>query len=113
MPRSERLARTGWIKWCASQRTIFLFNHDNINGPAQGGWIDRIPGLGDGATDTAHVLHPATFDGEDPSIISTIREEKANDRIKRGNEKECKGSGGGGSRRNRVVAGIAAYIRPM
>jgi len=42
------------------RRTIFLLDDNHVNGPAQGGRIDRVPGLGDRATDAPDVLHPAT-----------------------------------------------------
>lgn len=35
-----------------------MFNHDHINGSAEGGRVDRVPGLGDRATQAANVLHP-------------------------------------------------------
>lgn len=41
--------------------TIFLFNDNDINSPAEGGRVDRIPCLGDGAADTPNVLHPSKW----------------------------------------------------
>jgi hypothetical protein len=40
------------------RRTIFLFNHDDIDGSAESSGIDRVPCLGHGAGDGSHVLHP-------------------------------------------------------
>lgn len=37
-----------------------MFNHDHINGSAECGRVDRIPGLGDRATQAPNVLHPDT-----------------------------------------------------
>lgn len=34
-----------------------MFNHDHINGSAEGGRVDGIPRLGDGATQAPNVLH--------------------------------------------------------
>jgi len=41
--------------------TIFLLYDNDINSPAEGGWVDRIPCLGDGTADTPDVLHPSKW----------------------------------------------------
>lgn len=53
------LAQIDRNKKTQPEPTIFLFDHNHINRSAQGSWIDRIPCLRDGTTDTPHVLHPA------------------------------------------------------
>jgi hypothetical protein len=55
--------RACWISTRPSEarlwrRTIFLFNHNDIDGSAEGSGIDRVPCLGHGAGDGSHVLHP-------------------------------------------------------
>ena len=37
--------------------TILMFDHNHINGSAEGSRIDGVPCLGDRATDAPHVLH--------------------------------------------------------
>lgn len=60
------------------RRTIFLLYDNHVDGPAQGGWIDGIPGLGDRATDAPDVLHPAI-----PGPKALPRERSIQGRVRR------------------------------
>ena len=41
----------------AGQGAVLLLNHDHVDGPAEGGGIDRVPCRGDGVAEIPDVLH--------------------------------------------------------
>lgn len=87
--------------------TIFLFNHNHINGSAESRRINGIPCLRDGTADTPHVLHRA----------GSSREIHAESRYNVANKKKIKKVWI--KRKSQEVRGElirekdAAYIRPM
>lgn len=53
--------------------TILLFNDYDIDGSAEGGWVDRVPGLRNGTSETTDILHLLSGAAADLSATSTRR----------------------------------------